>query len=340
MDVHPSAALLRRRRLLRLLGGAGVAGGLGALAGCRRAEPPQLLACRGTLPAAWLRSLPAPWKLRPFDDPAALLAGRTPAAGLLQLSDGWAQQLPPSALAPLGLPALLGQLAPQARAASRLFAPEGAPALAFPWASSPWVLLLRSRPDLARRAEEGWDVLLDPSLRGRLVLPSSPRVAIALMGGDPERLRRLRAAALASDDRDGLALLLAGLAEAAVLPRQRVVALLRRDQRLQAVLPAGGSPLSWSLLLRPAAGAAALPAAWLAEVLAPELLPRLLASGWVPPLPRERLARALSGFPAPVANLLLPPQPLLEQCTDLPPLAAAERRSLQALWDAAAPAAA
>ena len=339
MDVSPPAtAPWTRRSLLRLLGGAGLTAGVGALAGCSRAESPQLLACRGTLPAAWVKALPSPWKLRSFDDPAALLAGRNASAGLLQLSDGWAQRLSPGALAPLAVAPLLDRLEEWARPVSRLFAPTGAPTLAFPWSSSPWVLLLRDRPDLARRAAEGWDLLLDQSLRGRLVLPSSPRVVIALMGENPERLRQLRSAALASDDRDGLALLLAGLADAAVVPRQRVVPLLRRDQRLQAVLPSTGSPLSWSLLLRPAGAPADWPRAWMAQALAPPLLPRLLAAGWVPPLPRAELARALEGFPAPVASLLLPPEPVLARCQDLPPLAVAERSRLQALWNGASPA--
>jgi len=135
---------------------------------------------------------------------------------------------------------------------ARLYGPASPGPLAFPWSYGPWVLVLRSRPDLARRRAEGWNLLLDPSLAGRLVLPSSPRVTIALLGEDPERLRRLRRAALAYDDRDGLNLLLTGEAEAAVLPRQRVVALLRRDPRLQVLLPESGAPLSWNLLLRPA----------------------------------------------------------------------------------------
>jgi putative spermidine/putrescine transport system substrate-binding protein len=117
-----------------------------------------------------------------------------------------------------------------------------------------------------------------------------------------------------------------------------VVPLLRRDQRLQALLPSTGSPLSWSLLLRPVGASAAWPSAWLAQALAPPLLPRLLLGGWVPPLPRAELARALEGFPGAVASLLLPPEPVLARCQDLPPLAAAERNRLQALWDGASPA--
>jgi hypothetical protein len=277
------------------------------------------------------------------DDPAAVLAAVAPARpgerpALLQLGDGWATGLEPAALQPIGSEALLGRLLPQALPVSRLFRTGEGPPLAYPFAFSPWVLLLRDRPDLARRAEEGWDLLLDPSLRGRLVLPSSPRVTIALVGGDPDRLRRLRAQALAYDDRFGLNLLLSGDAQALVLPRRRAVPLLQRDPRLQAVLPAAGAPLAWNLLLRPAGPQPEPPLAWLGAVLEPPLLPRLLAAGWVPPLPRALLAQASAGFPAPLRDLLVPPAGVIERCASLPPLAAAERQALQELWDRSAPA--
>ncbi len=331
---------LGRRQLLRL----GAIGGLGLLAGCR-GQGPQLLASRGDLPAAWSARLPRPWQLKLLDDSAAVLAARAQSS-MVQLGDGWATAMPRSTFGPIGTPELLARLGPEAGPVSRLFAPEGAPILAFPWSCNPWVLLLRDRPDLQRRLGEGWDLLLDASLRGKLVLPSSPRVAIALMDGDPQRLRRLRQNVLAQDDRHGLNLLLSGAAEALVLPRQRVVPLLRRDPRLSVILPEQGAPLGWSLVLKPVAASTATPATaptlapleWLAAVLEPPLLPLLLASGWVPPLPRAVLKRAVASFPVAQASLLLPPAAVLARCNDLPPLSAAESAELQALWDAATPA--
>ncbi|KEF41036.1 MAG: twin-arginine translocation pathway signal [Cyanobium sp. CACIAM 14] len=328
------AAAIGRRPFLRL----GAVSALTLLAGCERRDP-QLLASRGDMSAAWIRRLPPPWRCEQLEDPAQVVErASTPRAGLLQLSDGWAAGLARSDLQPIGTPALLERLEPMAAPLARLHGPPSAPGLAFPWSYGPWVLVLRSRPDLARRRAEGWELLLDPSLAGRLVLPSSPRVAIALVGGDPARLRRLRRAALAYDERDGLSLLLSGEAEAAVLPRQRVVGLLRRDPRLQVLLPESGAPLTWNLLLRPAGTHPEPPLEWLAEALEPPLLPALLAAGWVPPLPREQLQRALVDFPAATVALLLPPQPVLERCYTLPPLTASERQELQSLWDGAAPA--
>jgi putative spermidine/putrescine transport system substrate-binding protein len=340
---------LSRRQALQLTvsAGLGLAGLSLGLGGCTaRAPRPQLLASRGDLPSAWSARLPKGWQVLLRDDPAAVLEALATRAdrkdrerpALLQLGDGWATRLQREALQPIGTAALLKRLDPQAEPVARLFATRAeAAALAFPWAVNPWVLVLRNRPDLARRAPEGWALLLDPSLRGRLVLPSSPRLVLSLVEEDPERLRQLRQQALAYDDRDGLSLLLQGYAEAAVLPRQRVVPLLRRDPRLAVVLPEQGGPLSWNLLLSPA-GAPAAPLEWLGEALEPPLLPTLLAAGWVPPLPQTTLENALAPFPTRLRTLLLPAANVRARWRDLPPLLPAERQRLQALWDGAAPA--
>lgn len=338
-------AVLSRRRLLQL----GVGAGAGLLAACRTAAGPELLLVEADLPAAWLKQLPAPWRTRQVADAAAVQKamrelGQRPvpalvAPGLVALSDGWASGLSRQQLQPFEAPRLWARLAAFSAPVTRLYAPPAAGQLAFPWAYSPWVIALRSRPDLAARRQEGWQLLLDPSLRGRLVLPSSPRISLEIMGGDFERLERLRAQALAYDDRDGLNLLLSGDAEAAVLPLQRLIPLLRRDQRLAVIWPDSGAPLSWQLLLRPVGAAAAAPPPldWLGAILEPPLLEALLAKGWVPPLPQAVLAPVARRFPASMAALLLPGDALLGRCWSLPPLSLPEQLAQQNLWDAAAP---
>ncbi len=332
--------LWSRRQVLRSGAGGSLALATWGLTGCAAATPFRLLASRADLPAAWIARLPRTWQSQFLEGPdqvrtAVLASGpRRPALG--QLSDGWAATLPRAELQPIGTPALLARLDLAAAQVARLFAADPAPQLAFPWALNPWVLLLRNRPDLVRRRAEGWELLLDPSLAGAVVLPSSPRVVLDLVDGDAERLRRLRRQAVAFDDHNGLSLLLNGQAEAAVVPRQRVVPLLRRDPRLAVVLPEQGGPLSWNLLVSPA-GAPTAPIDWLAEALQPPLLPRLLATGWVPPLPAAELERAVAPFPSELRQLLHPPAAVLARWRSLPPLPPAERLRLQALWDRAAP---
>lgn len=333
-------AVLSRRRLLQL----GVGAGAGLLAACRSAPGPELLLAEADLPAAWLKQLPAPWRTRQVADAAAVQKavrelGQRPAPGLVALSDGWASGLSRQQLQSFEAPRLWARLAAFSAPVARLYGPVGEAQLAFPWAYSPWVIALRSRPDLAARRQEGWQLLLDPSLRGRLVLPSSPRISLEIMGGDFERLERLRAQALAYDDRDGLNLLLSGDAEAAVLPLQRLIPLLRRDQRLAVIWPDSGAPLSWQLLLRPAGAApsAPPPLEWLGAVLEQPLLEQLLARGLVPPLPQADLAPVARRFPESIAALLLPGDGLLQRCWSLPPLSVPQQLAQQNLWDAAAP---
>jgi putative spermidine/putrescine transport system substrate-binding protein len=352
-----------RRQALQLV----ALGGAGGLVGCRGGGEAEgrLISVRGQMPPAWLKQLPAAWHSQPLESPDAVLAAReqerapSSSARLLALGDGWAQRLAPADLQPFHAPALLQRLAPFAAAPSRLFAPAGAPALAFPWAFGCWLLLLRDRDDLLQRHAEGWQLLLDPSLRGRLVLPSSPRLVIELacrqLGiaataaalNEPRlsgQLRRLLAQAVALDERDGANLLLAGDAEAAVLPSHQVIPLLLSDPRLSAVLPASGSPLWWQLLLHsaPATGHGAaqapkphLPLAWLEQGLALPLLDRLLAGGWVPPLQPAALAPALARWPQRLRPLLLPPAAVLARCNSLEAWSATEQQRWQQVWNSA-----
>jgi putative spermidine/putrescine transport system substrate-binding protein len=338
---------MNRRHVLQLGLGAGASALLpAALSGCRRSQGPLLLAAKGSMPVAWLDQLPSPWRQELVGGSGAvvqgLVAGQGRAAAapaLVSLPDGWAADLALNRLQPFGAAGVVDRLLPAAWPLSRLYRPEGQPVLAFPWAFSPWVMVFRSLPRLAARArgEEGWQVLEDPLLKGRVVLPSSPRVAIEICGSDLTRLQRLRDQALAYNDADALSLLLNGDALAAVVPLQRLISLLRRDSRLEVVWPGSGAPLTWQLLLRPAGMQPEPPHQWLMALLELPLLARILAGGWVPPLPRSTLAQALALQPRQMRELLLPADEVLQRCWSLPPLSSKRRLALQTLWDAADP---
>jgi hypothetical protein len=78
-----------------------------------------------------------------------------------------------------------------------------------------------------------------------------------------------------------------------------------------------------------------LPLAWLRQGLELPLLDRLLAGGWVPPLPRARLQLALARWPERLRALLLPPEAVLQRCSNLEAFSPSEQQRWQQLWDRA-----
>ena len=330
-----SAPSFNRRRFLQLAALTAAAG----LGGCSRGgSVPTLRASPEILPSVWRRGLPAPWRF-------AALSGSTPLqdpwpvpTDLLALADGWLSQVSPERLQVIAAEPLISRLGP---AGQRFLSdlPSIWRNLLLPVAFSPWVMLIRREGKIGPEPAAGWGALLDPAFKGRLLLPSSPRllVSIAERMEDPDALRRLRAAALSFDDRFGLNWLLQGDARIAVLPLQRCMAALQRDPRLTALLPEQGGPLHWTLLARPSRTAEPLPQDWVLEAWRQPLLSRLLAQGWIPPLPRDELIAAEARIPRRLRALVLPPQPVWQRSWQLPPLDSTEVQRLQQRWESSAP---
>ncbi len=335
----PGQRELGRRELLRL----GLFAGLIGLAGCGRgSEAPLLRATPETLPKKWRRILPKPWSYKPLN--ADL--GREPfssaleqGADLLALGDGWLASLPEQELQPIDAAALKDRLDDLQ---ARTFMASLGPALhsrVLPVGVSPWVLLFRQGDPWLSQARSSWQVLLDPALKGRVVLPQSPRLLMALAERMevPDGLRLLRTQAYASDDRQGLNWLTQGKARVAVLPLQHCMHSLRRDPRLSVVLPNSGAPLNWTVLVRSALTREPLPQSWVKQSWDKPLLGQLLAGGWIPPLPRAELHRALGTIPKAYQSIVLPSQEVWSRCWSLPPLTATQQVELEQRWSQSTP---
>ena len=326
---------LSRRRLLQLFGGAGLA----ALAGCRSTSAvPRLLAAKDAIPRPWLEALPSPWRFLPTSSTDLVADAELEQPDLLALSDGWLDRLPPDQLQDLGAAPLQRKLDVKARAFLASLPTQRA-AQVLPAGVSPWVMVLRRREAWLEAARRSWDVLLDPALQGRIVLPASPRwvmnLADQLDGDDP--LERLRRQLLTLDDRQALNWLLKGEARVVVLPLQRCMALLRRDPRLTAVLPRAGAPLHWTLLVRPAQTREPLPRAWVEQAWSEPMAGSLLRQGWRPPLIRQELEAAGDSIPNRWRELVLQDPKIWSRCWSLPPVPPSEQNQMVQRWRQSAP---
>ena len=325
-------ASLSRRHLLQL--GAGTC--LTLLSGCRSGlRSPRLLAASGTLPKAWLKQLPTPWELTSSQDSEFWPAEGGEPVDLVAMGDGWLSTVAPSRLRTLDASDLQQQLDAQARRFLEKLGPEQA-ARVLPVGVSPWVMLFRDGSSWAQAAKQDWTVLLDPALKGRVVLPASPRFVIDLadrIGGDAV-LKRLRSQLLTMDDRQATSWLLKGNARVVVLPLQRCMTLLRQDPRLTAVLPDFGAPLHWTVLARPAETREPVPQAWIETAWRQPLSLALLREGWRSPV---ALTSAPESLPRPWRHLLMPPDATWQRCWSLPPVDDKDQKVLVERWQASTP---
>ena len=326
---------LSRRHVLQMIGATGSV----LLAGCRQATAsPTLMAPAGVLPKPWADALPKPWRLMLASSQQEWRPEERARVDLLVMADGWLDAYSADALQPIASEPLRRQLDRQAQS---LLGELGAlQDRVLPLAVSPWVMLLRDDPAMAK---EGWPLLLDSAVAGRVVLPASPRLVMSLADhlGGSQSLSTLRRQALTFDDRQASNWLLKGDARVVVLPLNRCIALLRRDPRLRAVLPASGAPLHWTVLLRPEASREPVPQSWVEQGWRDPLRRRLVQLGWRAPItssdPVSGSMADQNALSVRLRPLLFPPAETWSRCWSLPPLPPQGQKDLERLWRDSAP---
>jgi len=326
--------LLKRRELLRL----GLLTGIVGLTGCGiRRDKPILRTSREILPKEFLQELPNSWQIKYMGldssiDQDRFVSEENP-TDLLALEDGWLSKFAFDELLAIDSEKLFPKLNNQARKLLDIYKDSDATKI-FPVGVSPWVMIFRNGEAWIQKARESWDVLLEPGLKGHLVLPNSPRLVISIADkiAHAEALRKLIGQAKTFDDRNALNWVLAGKARVAVLPLKRCMKSLIRDPRLSVVLPKEGAPLNWTVLLRPRSSSENLPISWLEESWTSPILDKLLSRGWIAPLSYSRLVKARGFIRKDLQPIVLPSENVWENCWSFPPLNDLEQKTLVNRW--------
>ena len=322
-----------RRKFLQL----GLMAGLGGLYSCSSANVSSILtAPKGVLPKSLIRQLPTSWRFKRFKTSSSNIPFSNNAfkeTDLIAFDDGWINNLPSNYLQSINLDQLNFPLDQKSRnfyfsfsnELSNLFLPIGV---------SPWVMLFRNGARWISSAKQSWNVLLDNSLKGKVLLPASPRLIISLSKNIdnvsilPDLINQTKI----FDDQNALNWLVSGEVRVAVIPLSRCLRALRSDQRLSIALPNVGAPLNWTLLARPISSKSSIPIKWIEKTLTFPLIGQLLSEGWIPPMSRSKSIMANELLPNRYREIIFPSDEVWEKCWSLSPLTLEEDQRLLALW--------
>lgn len=328
---------LGRRDFIRL----GILTGIFTMSGCSFSSGRGVLGLpKGILPREFLQALPSRWKyqfLEVKSEKDFYKSALEKRIDLMVIGDGWLNDCPYEEFQSIEA----DENFPQLNSKAKFFLSSMNSAISsrlLPIAVSPWVLIFRGEEDLWLQARESWQVLLEPKLKGHVILPSSPRVIMSLadhMKGS-NSLERLRSQAKSFDDKNGLNWLLAGQAKVAVLPLQVCLRALASDPRLRIAFPKEGSALNWSVLLRPKKSLEALPLNWIQEARSLPLLVKLLAKGVIPPIAYPQIVEVSDLLPEKYRSIYQS-EGAFENSWSFKPLSNLERKGLESRWLSSAP---
>ncbi len=328
---------LGRRDFIRL----GILTGVFTISGCSFPSGRGVLGLpKGILPREFLHALPSRWKyqfLEVKSEKDFFESSLEKRVDLIAIGDGWLNDCPYEEFQSIQA----DEIFPDLNSKAKLFLNSMNSAISsrlLPIAVSPWVLIFRGEEDLWLQARESWQVLLEPKLKGDVILPSSPRVIMSLADHMKESnsLERLRSQAKSFDDKNGLNWLLAGQAKVAVLPLQLCLRALASDPRLRIAFPREGSVLNWSVLLKPKEGLQALPLNWIQEARRLPLLVKLLAKGVMPPISYSYLMDASDLLPGKYRSIYQSEE-AFENSWSFKPLSNLERKRLESRWISSSP---
>ena len=161
----------------------------------------------------------------------------------------------------------------------------------FPVGVVPYTIIIKNNKELINSASNSWDFLLSKKLKGKIILPQSPRIilSIAQKINSSNSLSKLKSQAMLFDDKNMLNWLINSDACVAIVPYSLCSKYLKIDPRLSLVFPSQGVPLMWYFLLSRSNLNNAILIKWIKSLENKSTVDKLVSQGWYLPFNNDYL---------------------------------------------------
>jgi len=203
----------------------------------------------------------------------------------------------------------------------------------FPIGVIPYAVIIKNNKDLLHDASKSWDFLLAKKLKGKIILPQSPRITISISKkiSAKDSLSQLKAQAMLFEDKNSINWLINSNASVAIIPFSLCEKYLRYDSRLSIVFPSNGVPLMWNFLLTKSKNNNTILIDWIRSLEKRATIDNLANQGWYLPFANEY---SQNKYNIKIENNNHAPS---KKCWDnswsFPPLNSLEKFNLENLWN-------
>ena len=121
----------------------------------------------------------------------------------------------------------------------------------FPIGLIPYVVIIKNNNEIKGLASKSWNFLLSKDLKGKIILPNSPRILLSIAEriDTQKALEKIIKQENIYDDRNAFDWLINSKAIVAVIPYSLCQKYLKIDSRLSMVFPDNGVPLIWQFII-------------------------------------------------------------------------------------------
>ncbi len=200
-------------------------------------------------PDAFISSIPKNWTQKNINLKNNLLEGDLQRNDLLLLNDGWLNRVKLNNFSNIET-SLTDKLNNRSKTYLNLWDVYERKKL-FPIGIIPYVLIIKNNKKLKINEQDPWDILLTKSLKGKIILPNSPRILISIAEkiNSKKSLSNLLKQNIIFDDKNSIDWLINTDALIALMPLSQSMKFLKIDTRLSILFPDQGVPLMWNFLL-------------------------------------------------------------------------------------------